>query len=72
MKALISPLEQVIDYLGNSGCRVAQVEPLTFEVAEPLWWIDCPDDCVANEWYWIEMAIWEQFNEFFDMEESNE
>jgi hypothetical protein len=57
MKALISPLEQVIDYMGNSGCRVAQVELLTFPVAEPLYWIDCPDDCVASEWYWIENGL---------------
>lgn len=57
MKALISPLEQVVDYLGNSGCRVAQVQPLTFEVADPLYWIDCPDDCIADQWYWIENGL---------------
>ena len=57
MKALISPLEQVIDYMGNSGCRVAQVESFAFEVASPLYWIDCSDDCVADEWYWIENEL---------------
>lgn len=57
MKALISPLEQAIDYLGNSGCRVAQVEPFAFEVADPLYWIDCPDDCIADQWYWIENGL---------------
>jgi hypothetical protein len=57
MKALISPLEQVTDYLGNSGCRVAQVEPLAFEVADPLYWIECPDDCIADQWYWIENGL---------------
>ena len=57
MKALISPLEQTTDYMGNIGCRVAQVEQFAFEVAEPLYWIDCPDDCVADQWYWIENAL---------------
>jgi hypothetical protein len=56
-KALISPTEQVQDYFGNSGCRVAQIEELTFEVAPPLYWLECPDDCVANEWYWIENQL---------------
>jgi hypothetical protein len=31
--------------------RVAEVEPTLFEVAQPLFWIDCPDDCVRDEWY---------------------
>jgi hypothetical protein len=57
MKALISPLEQVTDYLGNSGCRVVQTNQFAFEVADPLYWIDCPDDLVANEWYWIENGL---------------
>jgi hypothetical protein len=30
--------------------RVAEVEENTFEVAEPLFWIDCPDECVADQW----------------------
>jgi hypothetical protein len=33
--------------------RVAQVEPdnQAFPIAEPLYWFDCPDNCVADEWY---------------------
>ena len=33
--------------------RVAQVEPdnQIFPVAEPLYWFDCPDNCIADEWY---------------------
>jgi hypothetical protein len=33
--------------------RVAQVEQdnQTFPVAEPLYWFDCPDNCVADAWY---------------------
>jgi hypothetical protein len=57
MKALISPIEQVTDYLGNSGCRIVQVEQFAFPVADPLYWIDCPDDLIANEWYWIENGL---------------
>lgn len=33
--------------------RVAQVEPddKTFEVYHALIWVDCPDDCVQDQWY---------------------
>lgn len=33
--------------------RVAQVEPdeSIFDVAEPLFWASCPEDCVADWWY---------------------
>ena len=36
--------------------RVAQVEPddKIFEVADPLFWTDCPTDCVADYWYYKE------------------
>lgn len=58
MKALISPNEKVTDYQGNVGERVAQVEPddKTFPIAQPLFWTDCPDDCVADQWYYINGA----------------
>lgn len=52
MKALISPNEKRTDYQGNVGERVAQVEAQTFEVAAPLFWTDCPDDCVADVWWY--------------------
>lgn len=51
MFALISPLEKIEDYEGNTGERVAQVEPQPFDVAEPLFWVECPDDCVADSWW---------------------
>lgn len=43
MKALISP---------NENNRIAQVanDNEVFEVSEPLYWIDCPADCVADLW----------------------
>jgi len=37
-----------------SNCyRIAQVEPddKTFDVAEPLFWVDCPDNCVADDFF---------------------
>jgi len=47
MKALISPQEP-----RESGYRVAQVEEQEFEVAEPLFWVDCADTDKADEcWY---------------------
>ena len=52
MKALISPNEKRTDYQGNVGERVAQVEQTGFEVAAPLFWVDCADDCVADVWWY--------------------
>lgn len=47
MKALISPNEP-----RQTGYRVAEVEPQQFDVAEPLFWVDCADDVVADQfWY---------------------
>jgi hypothetical protein len=64
MKALISPDESftlpwvsswngdVPVYSEILDCqRVAEVEPEAFEVASPLFWVDCPDDCKADQWY---------------------
>jgi hypothetical protein len=47
MKALISPNEP-----RETGYRVAEVEPADFPVAQPLFWTDCADDVVADQfWY---------------------
>lgn len=47
MKALISPLEQ-----RETGYRVSDVHPSGFEIAQPMFWIDCSDDVVADLfWY---------------------
>lgn len=38
----------------NSG-RVCQVQQTEFEIAPPLFWIDCADDVLADQfWYNIE------------------
>jgi hypothetical protein len=52
MKALVSPQEKRTDYQGNVGDRIAQVEQNEFPVAAPLFWTDCPDDCVADVWWY--------------------
>ena len=47
MKALISPNEPV-----QNGYRVAEISELGFEVAEPLFWVDCADTDKADQcWY---------------------
>jgi hypothetical protein len=48
MKALISPIEP-----RESGYRVAQVSEQEFSVAEPLFWVDCADSIVADQ-YWYD------------------
>jgi len=54
--ALISPNEKVTDYLGNVGERIAQVEEQPFEVALPLFWVECSNECVADVWWYYEGA----------------
>lgn len=48
-KALICPNEPV-----TNGYRVAQVEPEDniFGVLEPMYWLDCNDDVIADRWYY--------------------
>lgn len=56
MKALISPNELV--HLPNgTGLRVADVHVEGFPVAEPLFWLDCADDVVADQFYFDGAAI---------------
>jgi hypothetical protein len=47
MKALISKVEAV-----ETGYRVAEVAAQAFEVHSNLFWVDCADDVVADQfWY---------------------
>ena len=48
MKALIAPNE-----IREEGYRVAQVEQQEFEVALPLFWVDCDDTIVADK-FWFD------------------
>lgn len=51
--ALISPQQLVYSYDGTLlGERIAQVSQTTFEVALPLFWIECADDVEADIWYY--------------------
>jgi len=65
--ALISPNESPINYVSgwttdvppqpvytpiNNSCRVAEVADQTFEVASPLFWTECDDDVVADQFYY--------------------
>lgn len=47
MKALISPIEP-----RETGYRVAQVEVNQFDVAQPLFWVNCSSNIKADQfWY---------------------
>lgn len=48
MKALISPNEP-----RGEGLRVAEVMSSEFPVAAPLFWVDCPDEVVADMWIYL-------------------
>lgn len=51
--ALISPNEQIYSYDGTLiGVRIAEVSQSPFEVAPPLFWVECNDDVEANTWYY--------------------
>lgn len=52
MKALISSQEAVYNFDGTTGYRVADVHATGFEVSEPLFWVDCADDVVADQFYY--------------------
>jgi hypothetical protein len=47
MYALVSPNE-----LSFGGYRVAEVAAVSFEVAEPLFWVECNDEVVADMFYY--------------------
>lgn len=58
MKALISPYEVAYNDKGEDlGQRVADVCAEAFEVASPLFWVDCPPDCIADQWYYLDGAV---------------
>jgi len=51
--ALISPDEKVYKYDGTLlGERVAEVTVQPFEVAPPLFWVQCADDVATDQFYW--------------------
>ena len=48
MKALIAPNE-----IREEGYRVAEIHETGFEIALPLFWVDCDDSIVADQ-YWFD------------------
>jgi hypothetical protein len=63
-KAIISPNESPIKYVSGwtqtnqpefssypNSCRVAEVCDVEFEIAPPLFWVDCEDNIVADQFY---------------------
>jgi hypothetical protein len=48
MKALISPIEP-----RETGYRVAEVSKVSFDVAPPLFWIDC-DESIVQDIFWYD------------------
>jgi hypothetical protein len=59
MKALISPFENALDPLDRErktviGQRVVQVveDSKIFDVGAGMFWVDCPNDCVADRSYY--------------------
>lgn len=62
MKALISPIEEVELPNGKFGYRITDVvsDENSFEVADPLYWIDCFDDCSPDLHCFFEGSIIEK------------
>ena len=54
-QALISPNEPVsYNYVNpvQTGWRVAEVADQSFEIAPPMFWIECVDNVIADEYYY--------------------
>ena len=50
--ALISPNELIYSQDNTLiGERIAEVSQSPFEIAEPLYWLQCADEVNANNWY---------------------
>lgn len=61
MKALISPTEMVYSYDGSIiGQRVAQLTEEAFDVAAPLFWIDCSVEGSPSQYYYYEGEVLER------------
>jgi len=57
MKALISPNDVLTQEDGTEGYRVCETHPDGFEIASPLFWIDCEDSLNPNECIYINGSI---------------
>ena len=53
----VEPATDPVTWIANyteiaNAQRVCEVALEEFEVSLPLFWVDCTDDCVADEWYY--------------------
>lgn len=50
MKILVSPNETALNPNTNEplGARVCDIVEVEFEVAQPLFWVDCPDGVLGS------------------------
>jgi hypothetical protein len=46
-----APMQPIFTAIPNAE-RVAEVTNSTFDVATPLFWLDCADNIVADQWYY--------------------
>jgi len=46
-----TPPMPILEQIANSA-RVAEVAAQMFPVAEPLFWVECVDEVVADQWYY--------------------
>ena len=54
-QALVAPNEPVFNYDEppvQIGERIAETAIEAFPVAPPLFWVECEDDVVADQFYW--------------------
>lgn len=45
------PYKPIIETYANSA-RVCEVSDAPFDVAQPLFWVPCAEDVVADQWYY--------------------
>lgn len=51
-----APIQPIFTVIPNAE-RVAEILDTTFEVAPPLFWTDCADNIVADEWYYDSQTL---------------
>lgn len=50
------PYQPIFTVIPNAE-RVAEVISSTFEVAPPLYWVDCADNVAADQWYYDSVEL---------------
>ena len=47
----VNPTNAITENIANSA-RIAEVRDSSFSVAPPMFWVECPDDTVADQGYY--------------------